>query len=106
MDSNEYNKLLNDYQCSSIKICFEKNCGYKLLSFFNKYNTLADLYNYITVYYIHVNNPIHIYLDKECTKEIPYNTKTTISNYIILNNLRGISDMNIPLVYKLYFDLC
>ena len=43
MDSNEYNKLLNDYQCSSIKICFEKNCGYKLLSFFNKYNTLADL---------------------------------------------------------------
>jgi hypothetical protein len=105
MNIEEYSKLLKDYEGSVYKICFEKSCGYKFIAFFNKYQSLNDIYNYVHIFYVHVNNPIHIYIDKEHKKELPNSPKIMIHNYFLMNNIKNISDINTPVCYKLYVNL-
>ena len=91
MNIEEYSKLLKDYEGSVYKICFEKSCGYKFIAFFNKYQSLNDIYNYVHIFYVHVNNPIHIYIDKEHKKEIPNSPKIMIHNYFLMNNIKKLN---------------
>ncbi len=106
MKKNEYNVLINNYNNSAIKICIEKCCDYKFIFFLNEYQTLQDIYNYVITLYSHITKPIHLYIDKNRKKELPNNNCILIRNYLSNNNILSCTELNTPVVYKLYMDMC
>ena len=105
MDINEYNKLMNNYIASSIRICIEKCCGYKFMFALNNRSKLSDLYNYVVQFYSHVTEPILLYEDSEFTKMIPCND-IFLETYIREKNMLSYTPMEVPVVYKFHLDLC
>jgi|TARA_B100000900_G_C20472612_1_gene672057 hypothetical protein len=106
MNNVEYNYLINNYQRSAVKICIEKCCDYKFIFFLNEYQTLGDLYNYVISFYSHITEPIHLYVDRERQQEVPNNNYISIRNYITRYNILSASQLDTPVVYKFYMDLC
>jgi len=105
MDSNEYNELINNYISNNIKICISKCCGYNFMVLMNNYSRLCDLYKYVTQIYSHVSEPILLYLDENHEKMIP-NNEILINDYLRYNNIKPYTNINLPIVYKFYLDLC
>ena len=105
MEIDEYNNLMNEYLDSSIKICIEKCCGYKFMFSLNKRSTLADLYKYVILYYSHITEPLFLYEDSDFSKMMP-NNNILLENYLQNRNIRSHTNMNLPVVYKFYLDLC
>jgi hypothetical protein len=106
MDNTKYEHLVNRYHSSSIKICVEKCCDYNFIFFLNEYQTLGDIYNYVVSFYSHITDPIHLYKDRARNIEIPNNNYILIKNYISKNNILSSSQLDTPVVYKFYMDLC
>ena len=105
MDEQEYKKLLYNYEKCCIKICIEKCCGYKFMFSLNKRSTLADLYKYVILYYSHVTEPLFLYEDSDFSKMIP-NNNVLLENYLQNRNIISHTNINLPVVYKFYLDLC
>tara|TARA_Y100001970_G_scaffold292480_1_gene433930 strand:- start:963 stop:1313 length:351 start_codon:yes stop_codon:yes gene_type:complete len=106
MDNQEYQELLYNYEKASVKICVEKCCDYKYIFFLNEYQNLNDIYNYVVSFYMHITKPIHLYIDKERKIEVPNTNKIFIKNYLHQNKILASSNMNVPVVYKFYMDMC
>ena len=81
--------------------------GYFLLKWtFSKYQNLSDIYNYVVSFYNHITKPIHLYINKEREIEVPNNNKILIKNYLQKISILSSTNMNTPVVYKFYMDLC
>lgn len=106
MDVQEYKKLLYNYEKCCIKICIEKCCDYRFIFFLNEHQYLSDIYNYVVSFYTHITDPIHLYLNKNREIEIPNTNKILIRNYLRKNGVLSSSNMNVPVVYNFYMDLC
>jgi hypothetical protein len=106
MNKEKYIKLLYNYERSSIKICVEKCCNYRFIFFLNEYQNLSDIYNYVVSFYSHITKPIHLFIDKERKIEIPNNNKILIKKYFLHNRVLSSSNVDTPVIYKLYMDLC
>lgn len=105
MDNNQYNELIDNYITNSIKICVSKCCGYNFMVLMNNYSRLCDLYKYVIQVYSHVSEPIFLYLDENHEKMIP-NNEILINDYLKYNNIKPYTNINLPIVYKFYLDLC
>jgi hypothetical protein len=105
MKKEEYNKLLKSYIDSSIKICIEKECGYRFIFTLHNECKLLDIYNYVIKQYSHITEIILLYKDNKYKNIIPCN-EIKINDYIKNLKIRPITPINLPIVYKFYLNTC
>lgn len=108
--SNKYNQILSNYikeipgRMFTLEIT--KCCDYSTFVLMYREETLADLYNRVSLHFAHDIVSLYILTPNKERIRIPINGSRTIKNFIYeqFTVLKPIYDLPMPVVYRIYVD--
>ena len=87
-----------------IPIIFRKQCGYAFLTYFNKRNTINDIYKNIDLLFINITNSNNLYYLKDHSLLHVNRTNIIFKDFVSKVALKPVYDLPTRVVYELWLS--